>query len=331
MSSFDLMNLAPHKVSRDLSGYIIYIYGPEKIGKTTFCAKMDNCLILATERGYNALDGVYAVDITSWSDVRSVLRELKKTEVMDRFKCVAIDTIDYAAEYCTKYICNQNGINDLSELGYGKGYALMRKEFSDVFNTLIKLGYAVVFVSHSQESMFTRPDGTEYNKIVPSLSPAKVNAIVANMADIYGYAHIVRGVDGENHRVLTLRAPDDSVACGCRFPDIEQNVEFSYDAIAEALHNAIDKMSNVTDEPIKPVKANSKSFEELVSEFKEMITTLSKNVTRDEFKATWKPYIESLTDKYLGTGKKVNDCTAQQAEQISLINDELREKIEQGI
>ena len=32
----DLMALQPHKVSRDLSGYITYVYGAEKSGKTTF-------------------------------------------------------------------------------------------------------------------------------------------------------------------------------------------------------------------------------------------------------------------------------------------------------
>lgn len=30
MSAVDILNLTPHKVSRDLSGYITYIYGPPK-------------------------------------------------------------------------------------------------------------------------------------------------------------------------------------------------------------------------------------------------------------------------------------------------------------
>jgi hypothetical protein len=34
--AIDLMNIEPHKVSRDLSGYITYIYGePEKFGHYT--------------------------------------------------------------------------------------------------------------------------------------------------------------------------------------------------------------------------------------------------------------------------------------------------------
>lgn len=329
--AIDLLNLTPHKVSRDLTGYITYIYGPEKIGKTTFCAKMKNCLILATERGYNALDGVYAVDITSWSDIRAVLRELKKPEVKQRFSSVAVDTVDYAAEYCTKYICNQNGISDLSELGYGKGYALMRKEFSDVFNTLIKLGYAVVFVSHSQESTFTRPDGTEYNKIVPSLSPAKVNAIVANMADLYGYAHIVKDDKGVNHRVLTLRAPDDSVACGCRFANIEANVPFSYDAVAKALHDAIDKMENTTDEPIKPVESDLPPIGEVIDRFNEIQEALQKNTSKEEFKTKWVPFIKKLISDNLGKGVRITEAPQEKVEQAMTVVEKLEEAVGEGI
>lgn len=61
----NLMNLEPHKISRDLSGYITYIYGAPKIGKTTLGSQMPKPLILAFERGYNALAGVYVQDITS--------------------------------------------------------------------------------------------------------------------------------------------------------------------------------------------------------------------------------------------------------------------------
>ena len=37
-----------------------------KIGKTTFGSKMPGALILAFERGYSAIPGVVAQDITTW-------------------------------------------------------------------------------------------------------------------------------------------------------------------------------------------------------------------------------------------------------------------------
>ena len=59
----NLLNIEPHKVSKDLSGYITYIYGAPKTGKTTLAVQMPKTLLLAFERGYNALPGVIAQDV----------------------------------------------------------------------------------------------------------------------------------------------------------------------------------------------------------------------------------------------------------------------------
>ena len=48
--AINLLNIEPHKVSRDLSGYITYIYGVPKVGKTTFGSQFPGALILAFER-----------------------------------------------------------------------------------------------------------------------------------------------------------------------------------------------------------------------------------------------------------------------------------------
>lgn len=92
--AINLLNLKPHKISRDLSGYITYLYGPAGVGKTTFGSKMPSPLLLAAEKGYNAIPGVMAQDITSWGEMRQVLRELKKPEVKAQFKSIIIDTVN---------------------------------------------------------------------------------------------------------------------------------------------------------------------------------------------------------------------------------------------
>ena len=63
--AINLLELKPHKISRDLSGYITYIYGAAKVGKTSLGAEMPKPLLLAFERGYNALAGIIAQDISS--------------------------------------------------------------------------------------------------------------------------------------------------------------------------------------------------------------------------------------------------------------------------
>ena len=48
--AIDLLGIKPHSVSRDLSGYITFIYGPAKVGKTTFASHMPGHLILASKQ-----------------------------------------------------------------------------------------------------------------------------------------------------------------------------------------------------------------------------------------------------------------------------------------
>lgn len=91
--AINLLNIQPTKVSRDLSGYITYIYGPGGAGKTTFGVATPKPLLLAFERGYNALGGVMAQDITTWSQMKEVMRELKKPEVKATFSTIIVDTV----------------------------------------------------------------------------------------------------------------------------------------------------------------------------------------------------------------------------------------------
>ena len=85
---------------------------------------MPGALILAFERGYNALPGVIAQDITSWGELKQVYRELKKPEVQEVYKSIIVDTVDIAASLCEKYICNQLDIDTLGDVGYGEIFAM---------------------------------------------------------------------------------------------------------------------------------------------------------------------------------------------------------------
>ena len=43
--AINLLEIKPHKVSRDLSTYITYIYGAAGTGKTTLASQMDKSLL----------------------------------------------------------------------------------------------------------------------------------------------------------------------------------------------------------------------------------------------------------------------------------------------
>ena len=320
----DLTKIQPHKVSRDLSGYITYIYGPGKIGKTTFGSQMPGALILAFQKGYNALPNIYAQDVTTWADMKIILRDLKKPEVKEMFHSIIIDTIDIAAAACQKYIISQAGVDTLNQIPYGQGWSRVKRELEDTFREVTQLGYAVLFISHDKDKTFKRQDGTEYNQIVPTLGNS-YNLISKDMVDIYCYAHtVVR--DNIPKRVLTLRSLDGTIDCGSRFKYMQPEVNFSYDALVEALNNAIDEEAKYTGKEFitneRNVNPSPKeiSFDDLYAECNKMLSSLTK-----EEQAHYAPYITEITDKYLGKGKKIINITRDQTEQLSLIVFDLKE------
>ena len=319
--AINLLGLTPNKVSRDLSGYITYIYGPGGAGKTTFGVQAPGALLLAFERGYNALPGVLAQDITTWGQMKEVLRELKKPEVKAAFKTIIVDTVDIASVLCEKYICSQLGIENIGDGGWStNGWAKVKREWEQTFRAITMDGYAVVFISHSKDKTFKPKNGNEYNQIVPSCSTA-YNEIIKNMADIMGYIDV-----NGNERKLVLRSPDGSIDCKCRFKHIAPVIDFSYQSLVNALNDAIDKEAAetgnkfVTNERAAVAATVEYDYEALMTEFSTIAGDLmNKNQTK------YGPLITQTIDRILGRGKKISDTTPDQAEFVYLILQEVKE------
>lgn len=285
---------------------------------------MDGALLLAFEPGYHALPGVMAQDITSWTEMKQVYRELKKPEVKASFKSIIIDTIDIAADFCKKYICSQNDIEDLGDMGYGKGWTKFKDEFNNIFRGLTQLGYAVFFIGHDKTESIDNPDGTKTYKIRPALSNS-TKTVIAGMADIYGYAH--QKYAGEMS-VLTLRDPSNLIECGGRFKYLSNEIPMNYKNLVNALHEAIEKEAAenggkfVTEERIVAPVEKTYDFDALKTEFEGLVGQLmNKNQTY------YAPKIMEIVEKYLGKGKKVADATPSHAEFLHLIVTDIKEDL----
>lgn len=323
--AINLMAIKPHKVSRDLSGYITYIYGAAKVGKTTLCSKFPKTLIIAFERGYNALPGVMVQDVTRWSEFKEVIRELKKPEVKETFQTIVIDTIDVAGSLCEKYICNQLGIDNIGDGGWtNNGWSKYKKELEDCFRTITQLGYALVCISHDKDKVFKRKDGSEYNQTVPTAQNS-LNNIVRDMADLYLYAAID---EQTKQRKLIIRSLDGTVDCGSRFKYMVNEVPLDYDALINALNEAIDKEAKendnkfVTEERTQPiVEEEPYDYYNLMNEFNELVQKLMSENQTNAMKIT------AIVDKYLGKGKKVSDSTPSQVDLIHLIVEEIKSEL----
>jgi len=119
MADIDILNIEPNKISRDLKGKYVLIYGDPKSGKTTLASQFPKSLLCAFEIGYHALPGIKAVDITKWSDFKRVCKQLKTEEARATYDTVIVDTIGIAIDMCEKYILSVNSVDSLSEVAWG--------------------------------------------------------------------------------------------------------------------------------------------------------------------------------------------------------------------
>lgn len=334
--AIDLMTIQPHKVSRDLRGYSVFFYGEPKSGKTTTAAHFPEALLLAFEKGYNAIPGIMAQPINKWAEFKQVLRELKKPEVKEKFSTIIIDTADICYDYCTKYICDNAkrpdggfGVDSISDIGYGKGYGMVSQEFDDCLRSIVQMDYGLVLISHATDKTFKNESGEEYNQIVPTLDKRATN-IVSRMADIIGYSRVVSTDEGDK-TMLFMRGTNRYMA-GSRFKYTPDYIEFSYKNLTDAIANAIDEQSKedgkeyFTDERsnLYIPKEEELNFDNLMLEFQNIINRL---ITKagDSFETKYTPRITQITEKYLGKGNKVSQCSRDQVEVLSLIVEELKE------
>ena len=317
-----LLDIKPHQVSRDLRGYSVFLYGAPKTGKTTIACQFPGALLLAFEKGYSTIGGVLAQPINSWSEFKKLFVEFKDPAVKERYQTIVIDTADIAYSYCEKYICTResdakHSYQNVADIPYGKGYSMAMDEFDECIRKILQLGYGLVIISHDQDKTMKNENGEEYNQIIPTLDK-RARLVCERTCDIIGYCREVE--DQECHKTVRMFMRETSrYVAGSRFKYTPDSIELSYDNLVKAIADAIDEQERVS----KGTTTNSFNnlhtddieydFPALMKEVQQTVGALMSGHPEMEHK------IVSIVDKHLGKGKKVSDCTPDQAALVDLI------------
>ena len=341
MNGINLLDIAPHQVSRDLRGYSVFFYGEPKSGKTTIATKFPRHLLLAFEKGYNAIPGAMAQPINSWAEFKKVLKQLPDPKVKEKFETIIVDTADIAYDLCEKYICANAkrsdggfGVDSIGDIPFGKGYTMVAKEFDESLRSIVQMGYGLVLISHAVDKTFTDETGKEFNQIVPTLG-SKPRNIVSRMCDIIGYSRAIQNEDGTTTTKLFMRGTPRYMA-GSRFKYTPDYIDFTYNDLVKAIGDAIDKQMQedgaefFTDERtnVYAEVTQELDFDELVATFNNIVNSIIENNDEEKFQNYWQPRIIQITEKYLGKGQKVNQCSREQTEALDLIVTDLKELVQ---
>ena len=321
-----LSNIKPHEVSRDLRGYSVLFYGTPKSGKTTIASHFPGAVVFAFEKGYSAIPGIMATPVNSWNEFRRLLVELKDEETKAQFQTVVIDTADIAYDYCVDYICNDNNVDTIGDLPYGKGYSLVAKEFDTCLRKIIQLDYGLVLISHSTERTERDEQGNEYSKIEPTLDK-RGRLICERTCDIIGLSRPVRNPQTNQIETRLFLRETPRYVAGSRFKYIPDSIAFTYENLVNAIGEAIDKEASehnnkyVTDKRQNDYIEHDfdmPKFSEMKAEAETLFGTLIEKAASNRLK------ISKIISEYLGAGKKFTDTTEVDAEKVWLIIQELR-------
>lgn len=324
--TIDLLAIQPHQISRDLREKIVVIYGEPKVGKTTIASQFPNTLLLAFEKGYNALSGVMALNVTKWSEFKKALKQLENKAVQEKYQTIIVDTVDLAYASCEKFIIQREGVDKIGDIPYGAGYKMVRDEFDTSLRSIPMLGFGLVMISHAQITTQTLEDGTEYSKTMPTLAK-QPRQVVLSMADIIGYAKSIER-EGESKTVLFLRGTPQFEA-GSRFKYTPSVIKFEYEALVKAIAEAIEKeeqdkgQTTVVEKGDNAYQEVELSFDDLKNEIKDLTAKLVETQGADVAKKT----IKDLVETHLGKGRTLKDVTESQVEQLSLVAYDLKEML----
>jgi hypothetical protein len=282
-------------------------------------------LLLAFEKGYNAIAGVKPIDITKWSDLKLVLRQLEKPEARLLYDTVTIDTVGIAWEMCEQFVCAQNGVQKIADIPWGGGYSACKKEFESCLRKITQLGYGLVIIAHVDKRTEKRADDSEVEILGPAI-PKRAYEIVNQLVDIIGYIDVTWDEEGNSERWLYTRKTP-TVMAGSRFKYLAPKIKFGYQELVDAISDAIDKSEKLDGATV--VETSELIMEEALDykKIRERASALWADlVDRDEDNAA---VILKKVEMIFGRQIKLSEITEDQVDLFNLVVLEMEDMLKE--
>ncbi len=324
--SIDIFSPQISVVAKGLEGKRIMVYGGNNLGKTKQSTRMKKPFYLPFEKGVNAISGVPFVPINTWADFKKVNKQLTSLATVEKAKelysTIIFDEVEASAKYCQRYINSLYGVSRLKDGNDGFGlWKEYETEYWEEINKLTGAGYTVVFIAHKTENK----DGF----VLPKGDKRALEPIIDN-CDIVVYLES-NGVD-EDGKVINSSgylAQTDRFFARSRFDYIDTKIDnFTAENLEVVIIEAIKRQEEA--EGVKAVtfqeqntifKSKEMGYDELMDKIGEAGGKLI-DVNKSDL-------LVEIVEKHLGKGKKVSECTKSQIEVMSVIYDDLVDKVQE--
>jgi hypothetical protein len=180
--------------------------------------------------------------MTGWSDMKDLYRQLKTPQAKAMYDTVVFDTISNGSSMCYKYALGQLGVNDPAETGWGQGWRRIKDEWK-IVQDIAKLGYCIVFISHSKETEVTDAKTKQTTIKVKTDMEGWASDSIWGLCDFVFYVRKELEEDGETENVYAY-CDLPNVDTKRRHPAFPKRIFFSYDEIIKGLDQITDSTVN---------------------------------------------------------------------------------------
>ena len=302
MADIDIFSLEPSKISRDLKGKFLLIYGQPKTGKSTFGSQLPRSLFLNFEQGTNALAGIRSVPILRWTDAKKVLAQLRKPQAKEMYDSIVVDTASIAWQLCEKYICQRESVDSIRDVPWGGGWNMLKTEFSEFWREITLLGFGILFIAHSKEKPTEMRDeeGNPITAVAPDL-PNNAYTIINSIVDIIGYLQYLA-------------------------PKIRFGYQELVDAIGDAIDQAVEKDGAQVTDKTEFAQVKARPFGEIMNEAKSIWGAYLDKATTDEEKDQHLNIMKDIIKRVFGTEEfKLSQAVPSQGDLVELFIDEMKD------
>ena len=253
------MNITRGKIP---SAIRVGIYGTEGVGKTTFASHFPGVGFIDTEGSTARMDVARFPPPKTLNDVLKDIDEVIAHP--EGIGTLVIDTVDWLEKLIYRAVCEEKKIDNLEDLGYGKGYVYAKAKMQQVLEKLdqvIAKNVHVVLVCHAMIRKFELPDELgAYDRYTLKLNEKNIAPLIREWVDMLLFVNYrtdivtdsggkkMKGRGGQKRIMYTTHT-----ACWDaknRF-DLPEELPFEYDKIAYLFGEAppIEAAEPVDDEP----------------------------------------------------------------------------------
>lgn len=184
----------------------IGIYGVEGIGKSTFASQFPGAVFIDTEGSTRHMDVARFDPPENLKDVTEQLNYVAGAP--EGVKTVVIDTVDWLEKLLFKAVCEEKKVNNIEDIGYGKGYVYAKQKMQGVLELLdviVSRGIHVVLVCHSMIRKFELPDEMgSYDRYMLKLNEKNIAPLIKEWVDMLLFVNwktdVVTDADGKTKK-----------------------------------------------------------------------------------------------------------------------------------